>query len=152
MTTYRANGISCNRVQALSLFVSTCRLGETNLMTAVKAWSNGADTADTVAGRQLRETVRKTSNVRIFSDADERAAWAGADAATLWALFKDERSVAISAIKAKSLGAVDFAVSVLAELRDWLGDNYAVDAATRESWLTTNQTALSLAITQLQAA
>jgi hypothetical protein len=153
MTIYRrTNGTVLNRLQALSHFIVTCRLDEAQTMTATRAWANGADIADTVAGKTLRETVRRTSDVRIIMDAvEERGAWASGDAATLFALFADERRVQISVIKSRVLDAIDFGLLVLAELRDWLNDSYAVDATTRESWLHANKSALSLAITQLHA-
>jgi hypothetical protein len=151
MTIYRSNGQTINRLQALSLFITTCRLSEANIMTAVRAWSNGVDTAATAAGTQLRETVRRTSAVQIIPDTEERAAFANPDFASTWALFTDERSVAISALKAKGLEALLFAVAVVAVFRSWLDDNYAVTNTSRDAWLTANQSALSLAITQLQA-
>jgi hypothetical protein len=154
MTTYRrATGATVNRLQALSLFIVTCRLDEPQVLTAARAWANGADIADTAEGRTFRETVRRTSNARILMDAvDERSAWANGDAAALFALFADERRVAISVLKSKGLGPMEFSFAILAELRSWLNDSYAVDAATRESWLQANQTALSLSIKQLHAA
>jgi hypothetical protein len=149
----RTNGVVINRLQALSLFIVTCRLDEAQTLTAARAWANGADIADTATGKTLRETVRRTSDVRILMDAvEERAAWANGDASTLFALFADERRVALSVIKSKGWEALDFGFAVLAELRDWLNDSYAVDAATRESWLHANRGALSLSITQLHAA
>jgi hypothetical protein len=118
MPIYRTNGQTINRLQALSLFITTCRLSEANIMTAVRAWSNGVDTAATAAGTQLRETVRRTSAVQIIPDTEERAAFANPDFASTWALFTDERSVAISALKAKGLEALLFAVATAARSRE----------------------------------
>jgi hypothetical protein len=149
---YRANGQNINRLQALSLFLTTCRLAEANVMLAARAWANGADKEDTAGGRQLRETVRRTSTVQIIADVEERTNFASPDFATIWALFTDERSVAISVFRAKGLEALAFGVAIIHVFRAWIDDNYAVTAAARDSWLTANQIALSAAITQLQAA
>lgn len=152
MPTYRANGQNINRLQALSLFITTCKLAEAGVMTAARAWANGADVADTAAGRTLREQVRRTSAVQIIPDGEERAAFSNPDFAATWASFTDERSVAISGLKAKSLDGLLFAVAVVAVLRAWLDENYAVTNAARDTWLIANQLALSAAITQLHTA
>lgn len=151
MAIYRIKGVGVSRLLALSQFIVTSRLSEANTLIAARAWTNGADSADTAAGKTLRETVRKTSDVRILMDADERPPWASGDAAAMWALFKDERSVALSRYRSMNLSAVDFAIAVMAELRTWLTDNYAIDPAVRETWLGSHLVALSAAIGQLQA-
>lgn len=151
-TTYRTGSILLNRIDALSLFIKTCKLAEPQLMTAARAWTNGLDTENTAGGRTLRDTVRKTSAVVIIPDTDERASFVNADFAVLWALFTDERTVAISSLKSKGLSALNFGVAAIVVLQDWLTDNYAVTNAARDAWLDTNKVALGAAITTLQAA
>jgi hypothetical protein len=105
-----------------------------------------------VAGRQLRESVRRTSAALIIFDTDDRTSFVNADFATLWALFTTERSVAISSLKSKQLSALNFGLAVVTVLQDWLSDNYAVTALARDTWLDPNKVSLSALITTLQAA
>lgn len=150
MPIYKVNQEVVNRLQALAMFVQTSRLNEANTMTIAGQWANGRDIADTLAGRTMRETVRKSSIVRILADADERAAWdAAANAASVFDLFAAECAVTLTALKNKGMGPVNLGLAIVTEFREWLTNSYVVDVATREAWLDANKISLSLKITQV---
>lgn len=147
MPIYKIGTAVVNRIHALAMFLETSRLTEANTMLLARNWADGRDLLDTVAGRTLRENVRRSSVVRIIFDAEERTPWdANGVAVAFFNAFKDERAVFITALKAKNLGPLVQGMAVVNEFREWLTTNYILDDATREAWLLANKIELSAAV------